>query len=255
MTTDHLSQGIKFLSENGFNLFSIISCSSLSEDFIEYLDKENIDLNKFSNIILIGSGGKRLWEAMHTLPVEPTHPINHFTSKIIDAFIKTYLNATEIISLFPKKPHHFPVQLLGQWVGWNHPSPLGIGIHNKFGLWNAYRSAFMTALDLPETPKEKTISPCSTCIDKPCIKICPAGALTEVKQTIKNFDIVKCSQYRLNKDSNCQIRCLSRMACPVSRKHMYTEPQMAHHYSRSLEVIRQHSNRGQLASPIYPTSP
>jgi epoxyqueuosine reductase len=247
MSSVQLSEGIKFLAQNGFNLFSITSCRSLPDKIINFFDEQNIEINKFSKLVTIGSGGKRLWEALNSIEIDPIHPVNCFTLNIMDEFLKTYLHGAKIIPLFPKltnpgvatNPIHFPIQELGHWVGWSHPSPLGKGIHPKYGLWFAYRNAFLTDLDLPETLRLSDNSPCTACERKPCIKACPPNAVSKIVETLTDFDLKTCLQFRLKEDSKCENRCLARMSCPIGREHQYTKEQMTHHYSRSLSTVRE----------------
>ena len=210
---------------------------------MEFFHSRKIDLKKYPTLVTIGSGGKRLWEAIHSSPADPEHPVNHFTATIVNEFIKTYLNTDDIITAFPSQPPRFPIQTFAHWLGWAHPTPLGKNIHKEFGLWHAYRSAFLTTLDLPETPREMFPSPCDTCEDKPCIKVCPAQAVGEIMQTLADFDKKKCFTFRLKENSICSDRCISRIACPIAREHKYTMPQMNHHYSRSRRSIIEKHNK------------
>jgi hypothetical protein len=48
-----------------------------------------------------------------------------------------------------------------------------------------------------------------------------------------------CADHRLQPDSSCAKTCLSRVACPIAPEHRYSDDQLAYHYSRSLETIRE----------------
>lgn len=256
MNRDRLSQGVKFLSENGFNIFSSAASRALPEDTRKFFNARKIDLKKYPTIVVIGSGGRRLWEAMHCSPMDPENPVNHFTLRIVNEFIKTYLNNDDIVTVFPSQPPRFPIQTFAHWLGWAHPTPLGKNVHKEFGSWHAYRSAFLTTLDLPrqprqkagggispETPRERLESPCDTCEDRPCVKGCPSKAVGEVKRTLADFDKKKCLTFRLKENSPCRDRCLARIACPVGREHKYTMRQMNHHYLKSRRSIIEKHNK------------
>ncbi len=236
---EHLSQGVQFLSQNGYNLFSITASSSLPQDILDDLAAQNIDFGKFSSLITIGSGGRQLWKALDNENRDPIDPVNCFTERIVPEFIKTYLKGSEIVPLFPKRLPRFPIQTFTHWLGWTHPTPLGKNIHKEFGVWHAYRSVFLATLNLPETSRQIFNSPCATCEDKPCIKACPSGAVSEIAETLGDFNKKTCLPFRLEENSICQDRCLARLACPYAREHKYTTEQIVHHYSYSRKVIQE----------------
>jgi hypothetical protein len=179
--------------------------------------------------VLLGNGGRAFWEALQLYGMQTEHPVDYFSEQIGRQFIKNYLPAAEHLWLFPSDLL-VPLQQLGHLAGWAHPSPLGLGISGQFGLWFAYRVAFLTTADLPLSNYDPTPSPCDSCIAKPCITTCPATAVHKDQ----SFNVPACANFRLQTDSPCADRCLSRLACPVAPQHRYSPQQIQYHYGRSL---------------------
>lgn len=92
-------------------------------------------------------------------------------------------------------------------------SPLGMLVHDTFGMMISYRGAlaFDTVIDLP---KHAETSPCDTCADKPCLTACPVNAITPAK----GYDVASCHAYLDTSDgATCMTQaCRIRMSCPVS---------------------------------------
>lgn len=229
-----LSQGIEFLTQRGLNLYAVLDCASLPDEVIQVMREQDLPLSEYSRLVLLGHGGKQLWKSMAEIGWETDDPVDHYSLVTTETFIKEYLDSPKYLMLYPTK-YRLDLQKLGELAGWGrHRSPLFIGINQEYGLWYAYRTAFLTALDLPLTEYLATESPCDTCHDKPCISACPAGAVHEIAP----FDIQKCTGFRITTDSVCQDRCLARLACPVVPEHRYDLEQTQYHYRRSYETIK-----------------
>lgn len=233
------TQGIKFLAQRGLNLYAVFDCAVLPDDIAEMLQSQDIPLAEYSRLVLLGHGGKQLWRSMAEIGWRTDDPVDHHSLTATETFIADYLDGPAALMLYPTG-YLIPLQRLGQLAGWSHPSPLGLGISAEFGVWFAYRSAFLTTADLPLTEVEPTTSPCDTCRDKPCITTCPAKAVRGINQ----FDIPACTGFRVVEDSVCADRCLARMACPVAPEHRYSIEQIQYHYGRSLETIRLYQTNG-----------
>jgi hypothetical protein len=113
---------------------------------------------------------------------------------------------------------------------------LGQGINAEFGVWFAYRTAFLTTAVLPIIITPPTLSPCDSCVEKPCLSACPVGATAENGR----FAINRCAPHRLQPNSPCADRCLARIACPIAPEHHYTLPQIQYHYRDSLETLKKY---------------
>lgn len=226
-----LSQGISFLHGHGLNLFCVLSCRSLPNDLQQQLAAEGIDSSLYPSLVLLGNGGGGIWQEIQAATLENTDPVDEFSSMIASQFIADYLGGAPSQLLYPG-PTRVSLMQLGNLAGWSHPSPLGLGIHAEYGLWFAYRAAFVTSAELPPTTSPPSQHPCESCVEKPCITACPVGAVSAEQP----FNISTCYEFRLTANSPCVDRCLSRLACPVGQEHRYSEEQMRHHYALSRRV-------------------
>ncbi len=106
--------------------------------------------------------------------MKTSDPVDHFSLVMTQRFIVDFLSAPPVLMLYPTG-YNIPLQRLGALAGWHHPSLLGLGINGTYGIWFAYRAAFLTTLPLPAIQHSPIRpSPCDTCPDKPCIKACSA---------------------------------------------------------------------------------
>lgn len=231
MTLDQkrVEQGVYFLAEQGLNLVAFLDCATLPADIKQALSNEGIPLQKYATLVLVGHAGRQLWPALQTFGMKTDDPVDHFSQVMTTRFIADFLNSPSVLWLYPKA-FVIPLQKLGQLAGWSHPSPLGLGINATYGLWFAYRTAFLTTLPLPPRQDPLPPSPCDSCRDKPCFNACPAQAV----QGIGQFKLGPCLTFRHQTASPCQDRCLARLACPVGTEHCYNMKQIKYHYRQSL---------------------
>ena len=233
MNAAELNEGIHFLAERGLNLFAVFAWAELPADVVAMMTTTESSPPPFSRLVLLGNGGAHFWPALQKHGFETEHPVDHYSQVVAQQFIDDYLAPASGQILYPG-PYPVPLQRLGTLAGWSHPSPLGLGINSEYGVWFAYRVAFLTDAPLPPTPIIPTASPCDTCEEKPCITACPSGAV----RGIGAFDIPTCADFRLGTNSICADRCLSRLACPHAPEHRYPLEQVQYHYNRSLSSIR-----------------
>ena len=230
--TKNFERGFKFLIGQGLNLVAMLDCATVPEELVERM---GVAMVGYQRLVLLGHGGQRLWQALNEFGWQTADPIDHFSIHLVQTFLRDYLDAPPHLLLYPLTEYTIPLQRLGELAGWCHSSPLGLGISPNFGLWFAYRAAFLVAADLPVTAVVPSQSPCDSCAGKPCITTCPSGAVQ-----LAGFDLFKCSQYRLQENSPCYDRCLARLACPVAPEHCYELEQVQYHYGRSLQTIREY---------------
>lgn len=228
-----LQAGVAFLAEAGLNLFAVLDCAALPASLQAALLANGVPLHDYPRLALLGHGGRQLWAALQKWGMETVDPVDHYTHSITQQFIRDYLHGADAYWLYPQTDHLVPLQQLGTLAGWSQPSPLGLGIHPTYGVWFAYRAAFLTTAVLPVRVDGERPSPCASCPDQPCIRTCPVGAAQRDR-----FDVEGCARHRLTLRSSCADRCLARLACPIAPAHRYTLPQVQYHYGHSLGTLR-----------------
>jgi len=228
-----LRLGIENLKNEGLNLFAIMDIQRLPDQVVALLTKFNLPVSDQTRIILIGNGGRALWESIPPSLWLQADPVDQHSSAAACRFARQILTQDNYQIIYPGDTP-VALQQLGTIAGWHTPSPLGIGINPQWGLWYAYRVAVITNDPLPEILQPAPPSPCAACAEKPCLSVCPAGALCATS-TI-SIDI--CASYRLAPKSSCADRCRARMSCPVATEQRYTLDQIQYHYRLSLETLR-----------------
>lgn len=219
-----------FLAEAGLNRQHIFDLAALPAALLSPLG----DTAGFTQLILLGHGGRRLWECVQAAALDSEHPIDDYCVATVDRCFAQFLPGRRHRLVYPGDAP-IGLQSLGRLAGWHHASPFMIGIDAEWGSWSAYRAVVLAATDFCPSPVVDRDHPCQSCAERPCIAACPAGALADGR-----FALEKCSRYRLLPDSPCAHGCLARMACPVGAGHRYDEAQIRHSYARSLQMLRQY---------------
>lgn len=227
-----IEDGRRFLADNGLNLYAVLDCKTLPANVSAPMS-EAINLSDYTRLVIIGNAGARFWQALGSASPSPDDPIDSLSKNITRLFCSRYLQGAVCELLYPGD-FPIPLQRIGALLGWGEVSPLGIGISHEYGLWFAYRSAFLTTAELPVTESSRQPRPCESCVDKPCIGHCPASAVS----ASTTFDIPACVNFRLAENSPCANRCLARQACPVGDEYRYPEDLVQYLYEHSLESIR-----------------
>ena len=225
--------GTRSLAEGGLNLVAVLDCASLTRDIPNLAASSGAPLADYGRLVLIGHGGRRMWDALQNRGMKTTDPVDQYSMSLTQGFIRDCLGDARVLWLYPGDRYPFPLQRLGETAGWSHPSPLGTGINPVYGVWFAYRSAFLTDAELPLIHEAATRSPCNDCAEKPCVRTCPADAVQE-----NGFDLDGCASHRLSSGSPCADRCLARLACPFFPEHRYSLGQIQYHYQHSLATLR-----------------
>ncbi len=138
------------------------------------------------------------------------NPIDRWSTRVITAL-------ADDMSARPKFPFGGPpYEPFLDWAkqsGRAFASPLGMLVHDTYGMMISYRGAlvFDQIIDLPDQTKP---SPCETCIDQPCLTACPVSAITKEN----GYDVATCHAYL---DSTAGAACMTqacqiRTSCPVS---------------------------------------
>ncbi|HKI59569.1 MAG TPA: hypothetical protein VKA23_00925 [Mariprofundaceae bacterium] len=222
------------LTKHGLNLHAVMNLSTLAGEVRDVLEKQVPQLERYKQLILIGHGGRRMWEVLQASAYrDRPEPVDSLSVDTVKKWLAEACPGAAYEIIYPAAERLVPLQQLGALAGWHHASPFRIGINRQWGSWFAYRAVVLIDSDLPETAAETWGSPCESCVDKPCITACPAGAVADRERML-----TLCIDYRLQQDSHCARQCLSRLACPVAVEHRYSREQIDYHYGQSLQTIR-----------------
>lgn len=181
------------------------------------------------SVLLLGQVGGSIWPSFTAWRQchAGAHPLDAW-SKAMILPVATMLGAT---AYFPSDEPWQPFQRWAMEANGLRPSPLGILIHPQFGLWHGYRGAlgFAEELAVPdamEPDASQVRHACDSCMSKPCLSACPAGAVTAA-----GFNLTACrSLLSTPGGAACMEEgCLARNACPVGRNYRYPDEQLRFH--------------------------
>lgn len=185
-------------------------------------------------LVLIGGEGGSFWSAFAASPEYgdgAAAPLDRWSQRLIGDLAE----ALGALALFP---FGAPPRPFLRWARRAEPSlapsPLGLLIHPRLGLWHSYRGAlaFAEALELPVPAHEP--SPCESCADRPCLSACPVVAFDGA-----GYDVEGCAGHlRSGAGEACfEAACLARRACPVGAEHRYG-PEQARFHMRAFLAAR-----------------
>ena len=215
------------LNENGLNRQAIFDVVDLPAEIRSQLKTES------GQLILVGHGGRLLWERVQAAGQSSSNPIDDFAVATIQRWFADFLPGQHYQILYPGD-QIIGLQALGKLAGWHQPSPFMVGIDSEWGSWFAYRAVVLANTNFQPTLAVDRNRPCDSCPSKDCVINCPAGALDDAE-----FSLNKCLAYRKLPDAKCHFTCLARVSCPVGSEHQYSAEQLHHTYSISLRYITQ----------------
>ena len=221
------------LCEQGLNMFSVLKTSRVPKSFNVAVQQAGLDVSNYPSLILIGHGGNVMWRSLREHGLAGANPVDTFSLLQATQFIGEYMDDCPYEVLYPGDIP-IPLQQLGALAGWHHPSPLGVGVSERFGPWFSYRVVMLVQAELAEEVTETGESPCAQCVDKPCVSTCPAQALSAAGSP----NVSACVDYRLKSHSPCELSCLARLACPVGASYRYDDEQLHYFYRHSLASIK-----------------
>ena len=232
------------LAGYGLNLYARFRLRQLIKAELGGLERQPaVDFDSNQDLLLIANGGPRYWHYnSECTDFESANPIDECAVSTVLSVLDRLDADAEATVLYPAPTFRLSLLQLGRMAGWQQRSPLGLGLHPQYGLWFAYRvvllidgDCFKQAPDEPVMTADTTASTCLNCESRACIQRCPAAALSLHALP----DMQRCSSHRLATDSSCETRCLAREACPVATEYQYPEQQIAYHYGRSINQLRQ----------------
>lgn len=179
--------------------------------------------------ILIGNSGAAMWARFSREQDPSTDRLDEWSRQVIGDLARRF----QARAVFPFDTPPWPFQRWAARAEGCRPSPLGIYVHPRYGLWHAYRGALLLASPIlsatPAPTPAITDHPCDRCRDRPCLAGCPVGAFTD-----PGYDVARCAAHLgTPAGHDCMDRgCLARHACPVGREFTY-EPAQARFHMRA----------------------
>ncbi len=195
-------------------------------------------------VVVIGNGGTRFWQAFRRhldhaprVAMEPD-PLDAFTrSAVVDAVAPLGAElggSVRIVYPFDRRPPVLSFVHLAECAGLGRPSLLGILVHPEFGPWIALRAALLLPFAVVAPRPADGFDPCPTCIERPCIAACPAGAVGSA-----GWDVPRCAAHRLSgAGDGCDAGCHARIACVLGPAHRYPPDALAFHQAYARGAMR-----------------
>ncbi len=183
-------------------------------------------------ILVFGSGGGGLWEAL--LADLRRHP-EHLAGEAhpLDAFVRrTVAAADPLLGDVPRRwffaaadaELHLDFRALADLAGLGGKSRMGLLLHPEFGLWLGLRAACFLAAPVPFSPAAHA-EPCAGC-PAPCVAACPGSAFVNGQ-----WSVDRCSAFHAESTA-CEASCSARSACPKAPEHRYGPDELQYHYDR-----------------------
>ena len=222
------------LAEAGLVLQGVIPVVDLDADIRAAIRTAGTDPDAFESLVLLGQAGRTLWDRRVRHHLDAADPFDDTVRAMVAEWFRSEHPDARWEVVYPGDAL-LPLGRLAADVGWGEPSPLGLTIHERFGLWVAHRIVFLTDLELAAGDGSAGAGrPCEACRDRPCVPACPVDAVS----FRAGFDVETCARHRVAPGTECAFQCLARNACPVGSEHRYGQAQMRHHYSSGLDSIR-----------------
>lgn len=175
-------------------------------------------LAEVRTIVLAGMAGREGWSAFAASPEAGDgagDPLDRWSRRVIEALARELGGQ----AFFPfGGPPFWPFQQWARRAEPVHPSPIGILIHPRYGLWHSYRGALGLRENLAVPTPAAIPSPCDSCVGRWCLKSCPVGAFSAA-----GYDVAACvAHVKSAAGADCmELGCRARRACPVGAEHAY----------------------------------
>ncbi len=194
--------------------------------------------------VVVANGGGSFWAAfkLHAEEnpgwLDREHPLDDFTREVVNRDIGGALSSSAvrhtIVYPFMQMSQTLDFVALGRAAGLCGPSIIGVGLHPVYGPWIAFRAAVLLEESIDEPGEAANFDPCPTCSARPCVRACPAGAVTFPA----GWNVPGCIVHRVEVQEDCAARCRSRVACVLGLQHRYTDDELAYHQRRALASMR-----------------
>lgn len=177
-------------------------------------------------VLLVGNGGADYWRYFlqwrEKQPGDIENPLDNWSREVIGTAAAA-INARVIM---PNDKPFMPFQQWAKRAEGLKPSPLGMLMHPRFGLWHAWRGALLLDAEISIQAPDNPIHPCDLCAGKPCLNSCPASVFDGGL-----YDYQGCvSHVRSPSGEACRRDgCIARNACPEAREWRYSSQVQAFH--------------------------
>lgn len=174
-------------------------------------------------VIMAGNAGTAMWKTFTKARPSGQDPLDRWSRRVLDVVAARY---DASVAMPSDGPPYLPFQRWAMRAEPVQPSPLGLLIHPRWGLWHGYRGALLFAEAL-ELPKQNSVpSLCDTCDDKPCLSACPVEAFTGTE-----YRVEACATHlKAATGMRCLTQgCLARHACPIGQDACPSPDQAAFH--------------------------
>lgn len=178
------------------------------------------------SVLLVGQAGAAPWPHFlrwrENQPRTIADPLDNWSRQVIGAVA----NEFQARAVSPSDKPYLPFQQWAMRAEGLKPSPLGILMHPRYGLWHAYRGALLFEDELPIQAGEAAPHLCDSCVEKPCLKSCPVDAYSA-----QGFAYQSClAHVRGAGGSPCRSGgCLDRNSCPYGTEYRYPPEVQAFH--------------------------
>jgi hypothetical protein len=142
------------LNKNGLNRQAIFDVADLPAAIRSQLKAES------GQLILIGHGGRLLWEKVQAACLKSSDPIDDFTIATIQRWFTDFLPGKRYQILYPGD-QIIGLQALGKLAGWHQPSPFMVGIDSDWGSWMMPSFRSINAWPIASCRMQNAISPAS----------------------------------------------------------------------------------------------
>ena len=177
-------------------------------------------------VLLVGHAGADYWQHFSAWrdrqPSGLAHPLDGWSRTVLE----TAAGQVGARVLMPNDRPFAPFQQWAMRAEGLAPSPLGLLVHPRYGLWHAWRGALLLDREIAAPPAGKPAHPCDACDDRPCLTACPVGA-----HSLQGFAYQSCvTHVRGAEGAACRTGgCVARNACPVGAQYRYPAEVQAFH--------------------------
>lgn len=181
------------------------------------------DGRRCRTVVVIGNVGGEMWDRFRSAETPGPDPLDRWTR----ATLRPIADDLGAAYVHPSDEPFQPFQRWAQRADDVWQSPIGLLVHPTYGLWHAYRGAFLFPDEMAGLPPVgERANPCLACADQPCRSTCPVDAFTN-----EGYDSDACAGHVRSGDQPACLDdgCAARRACPVGVEYRYGPDQMRFH--------------------------